>query len=365
MVLDGCDMLIQRDSNGGDNREHESQLAIVRELIASGQGAEALALLEAIDFSLLPGEIHADALELAGDCFTELSRYAEAHDAYLKALLLRKASTELHQRTLFKALCSALRVLDTKQFPTLIQQLRTAAQNDAMVRYIQLEVERMAANEKCSWDYYLVGMASHQPELVEELTAMSQSLASGRLEEAIELLRPLLEGGHLALWLQTARLHQALQQSHQAVALLERALEHFPDSWRLHYGLGMAAELKMLHDRAEHYYRRALRLYPNSGEAWLALARVLRSQGMLSQAREAAQEALYWCRRGGLPLALRERAFAENLLVGLDAALSPLDLLPWRLWRRVRRVVKSLQLTHRFVRTCWERVQLFRSVFDE
>lgn len=357
-------MLLRGDSNGGDNREHESQLAVVRELIASGQGAETLALLEAIDFSLLPGEIHADALELTGDCFTELSRYAEAHDAYLKALLLRKASTELHQRTLFKALCSALRVLDTKQFPTLAQQLRTAAQNDAIVRYIRLEVERMAANEKCNWDYYLVGMASHQPELVGELVLVSQSLASGQLEAAVELLHPMLEGGRLSLWLQAARIHQALQQPYQAMALLERALEHFPNSWRLHYGLGLAAEVMMLHDRAEHYYRRALSLYPNSGETWLAFARVLRGQGLLSQAREAVLEALRWCRRSGFPLMLRERAFAETYLVGIDAALSP-SLLPWRLWHHVRRVVKSLQLTYRYVRTCWKRVRVLLSVFDE
>ncbi|CUU37843.1 MAG: tetratricopeptide repeat protein [Fimbriimonadales bacterium] len=357
-------MLLRRGSNGDDNREHESQLAVVRELIASGQGAEALALLAAMDFSLLPDEIHADALELTGDCFTELSRYAEAHDAYLQALRLRKASTELHQRTLFKALCSALRVLDTKQFPTLVQRLRTAAQNDAILCYIKLEVERMAANEKCSWDYYLVGMASHQPELVEELVSVNRSLASYRLEEALESLYPLLEGGRLALWLQAARIHQAIQQPYQAMALLERALEHFPDSWRLHYALGIAAEVMVLHDRAEHHYRRALSLYPNSGEAWFALARVLRGQGLLPQAREAVMESLRWCRRSGFPLALRERAFAETYLVGIDAALSS-GILPWRLWYHVRRVVKSLQLTYRFVRTCWKRVRMLLSVFDE
>lgn len=231
------------------------------------------------------------------------------------------------------------------------------------MRYLRLEVERLSANKKCSWDYYLVGTAAHEPALLSELTEISQNLALGRLEDALELLYPLLAGGRLSLWLQAARIQYALQQDHQMKALLEHALEHFPDSWRLHYALGWGLELLMMHDRAEYSYRRALRLYPQSGEAWLALARVLRHQGLLDEAREATHEALRWCSESGFPLALREYASAETLLVGLIAA-RPLNLLPWRLWRQVQRAVKSLRRTHRFVQTCWERVRAMRAVLE-
>jgi tetratricopeptide (TPR) repeat protein len=351
----------------GDEFSHfldgQDPLETVGRLVMLGRGAEALAQLERLDLTKLPVERQANALALKGDALTELSRYAEAHQLYLQAVDLQHEHGELQRETLIKATCSALRVLDVEGFRSLINFLNASADGEAILRYLSLETSRMASDEKCAWSFYTLGIASHKPQWLPEFTAVRQLIANGRWDEALSNLQTLLTGECLAVWLQVAELYRSMNQYHQAISVLEKALEHFPDSWRVSYALGLAWEF-ISREQAEGYYWRATTLYPGSCEAWLRLGFALANQALFGKAEEAAQKAIRLCTESGFPLSLRERSYAEMLLVLAQAATS-MPIYSVGFWRRFFRGVKSLQMTKRFVSTFWDRVKSLRKAIED
>jgi len=351
----------------GDEFSHfldgQDPLETVGRLVMLGRGAEALAQLERLDLTKLPVERQANALALKGDALTELSRYAEAHQLYLQAVDLQHERGELQRETLIKATCSALRVLDVEGFRSLINFLNASADGEAILRYLSLETSRMASDEKCAWSFYTLGIASHKPQWLPEFTAVRQLIANGRWDEALSILQTLLTGECLAVWLQVAELYRSMNQYHQAISVLEKALEHFPDSWRVSYALGLAWEFISL-EQAEGYYWRATTLYPGSCEAWLRLGFALANQALFGKAEEAAWNSIRLCTESGFPLSLRERSYAEMLLVRAQAATS-MPIYSVGFWRRFFRGVKSLQMTKRFVSTFWDRVKSLRKAIED
>ena len=338
-------------------------LETVSRLVSLGRGAEALACLKPLNPTDLAVDRQIDALVLEGDALTELSRYADAHQSYLQAVDLQRKYGRLRQETLIKATCSAMRILDVESFRSLVSLLNSVEEGEMILRYLSTEINRMSTDEKCAWSYYTLGMASHKPQELLKIDTVSQLIANGHWDEAFEILMNLPNRDCLAVWLKLAELYRSMNQYHQAVDILERASEHFPDSWRLSYALGLAWEF-ISFAQAERYFQRAISLYPESCEAWLRLGFVLANQAQFSKSVEAAQHAIRLSIESGFPMCLRERALAETLLVRAQAATS-LPIYSVGFWRRFLRGIKSLQMTKRFVVTFWGRVKSLREAIED
>jgi hypothetical protein len=85
---------------------------------------------------------------------------------------------------------------------------------------------------------------------------------------------------------------------------------------------------------------------------------------LFEKAEEAAQKAIRLCTESGFPLSLRERSYAETLLVRVQAA-TPMPIYSVSFWRRFFRGVKSLQMIKRFVFTFWDRVKSLREAIED
>lgn len=171
---------------------------------------------------------------------------------------------------------------------------------DALVRLGRFEEARAAYREG-----FTAGGAARLA-----LPAAKVSLRLGRLEEAAELLRPVVEAGDVAAAGTLARVLTELGDQTAARRLAEGVLGRAPDDAGAHETLGLIALRGGRAAEAETHTRRALTLAPERPDAWNNLGVALAFQGRDPEALDAWERAL----------ALDPQAFDVLFNLGLKAA---------------------------------------------
>jgi len=115
----------------------------------------------------------------------------------------------------------------------------------------------------------------------------------GNLEQAAEMLqravklRPAYADAHNNL----GNIYKALNDNTLAVTHFQLAVQHNPERWEAHLALADIFCSRIGHpDAAEHHYRKAVDLNPESIQAWAGLANVHRYLGRLDDALEVIRE---------------------------------------------------------------------------
>lgn len=291
-------------------------------LLHVGRTPDALRLLNETSLPNMPSELHIDALEVIGDCYTDLSKYSKALSAYKHALELAQSQSKPMTSLQLKALFSSVRTLDKRMCFLLLDWLSdTTDGRHSYLPYVQFEIEQLYANRRCTWDPYLIGLAGFVPDRYFSLVSLvRKTYLLGNLRESLRLAeRAVAElPEYFTLWYQLAQIYESLGERYNALESLSRIVARYPNSWRLRYCLALLMWREARYEDAETHLRQALVVYPDSGEAWLLLAATLGRQSKVQEAVACYKSAIPLLRQLGLPFSLREIGYAEGGLVRLE-----------------------------------------------
>lgn len=336
------------------------RLLAARALSRGGRTIESLRLIDETTLNNLSEESRSEALELLGDCFTDLAKYESALAAYTRSLDLHPVRDTTYSTVLVKNLFASIRCLDAKSFSSSINIVKKLNINNCIIHCANYEVEFLHTNQRCTWNPYLIGSVAYAPAgMLQILSEAIYQYMQGDLRKSMKLLQFVLqELPHcFPLWYYAAEIYEQLGEWQRAEDDLIQASKCYPNSWRLHYRLGMHSWRCGEYAEAETHLKNALAAYPEAGEAWLLLAGVLRKQGMLQDAIDSYQKAIYFSRLNGVPLSLRDAAFAETGLAGLNLAHGRIIVGSFN-------ALSSFWRLNRFINLCKSRMIKFRRIIS-